>query len=61
MIIIKTGLDEHQLAQETNKDKPGIYRINQYLHRYDKQKTKSMLDRLLKEEGIDYSLYYNND
>lgn len=58
MIIIHTGYNEHKLVQEINKDKPGSFRINQYRHRYDKQKVKSMLNRALKEEGFDYSLYY---
>ncbi len=59
MIIIKTGFKEFKLAQDIKKDKPGQSRINQYLHRYDRQRSKSKLNELFKTEKCDYSVYEN--
>ena len=62
MIITILGYNERKLVQDINKeDKPGLFRINQYVHRYDKQRIKSVLKEALETEHFDYSIYYDTD
>ena len=58
MISVKKEFQELKFRRNFLKKEIGAYNVMEYIHKYDRQRLKSLLDEQLKEKNKEYKFVY---